>query len=66
MNLQKELQIYYTAGIQLLLNGCPSCPQEIARACGVEEESNYMRDYIQDDSERLRGIGFDRISDIDM
>jgi len=62
--LKKELQEYRKAGIQLQLNGKPSDPQKIAKACSVEEENNYMRDYIRDESDKLRIIGFDRIKDI--
>lgn len=47
-----------------MLNGQPSSPQEIAKTCSVEEENNYMRDYIRDDiSDELKVIGFDRVKD---
>jgi hypothetical protein len=59
------LQQYRKAGIRLLLNGKPSSPEEIAKACTVGERKAYMRDYIQDDSDELWGIGFDLVKDLD-
>ena len=59
------MQQYRKAGIRLLLNGKPSSPEEIAKACTVGEREAYMRDYIQDDSDELWGIGFDLVKDLD-
>lgn len=63
--LCEELQLYQAAGIELLLEGRPSCPEEIAKACMIGEEKSYMRDYIQGDSDEIIGIGFNGIKDID-
>lgn len=60
-----ELSQYQKAGVKLLLNGQLSSPKEIAKACTVEEERTYMRDYIQGEQDELLGIGFDWIRDID-
>lgn len=48
-----------------MLDGRPSCPQEIAKACSMAEENNYMRDYIRDDSDKIKMIGFDQVKDIE-
>lgn len=61
--MQKELKAYEKAGLQLLLDGRPSSVKEIARACTVKEEANYMRDYIRDDEEEIVGISFDLIKE---
>lgn len=44
-----------------MLNGKKSDPKSIVHACMVEEESSYMRDYIQDENNEVIGIGFDRV-----
>ncbi len=59
--LHKELKAYEKAGLKLLLDGQPSSVKEIARACTVKEEANYMRDYIRDDEEQIIGISFDLV-----
>lgn len=63
--LYEELLLYQEAGIELLLEGHPSCPEEIARAGMIGEEQTYMRDYIQGDSNEIIGIGFNGIKDIE-
>lgn len=60
-NLYQELKEYEKAGISLWLNGLPSTPKEIARACSIGEECRYMRDYIRDEEEEVLGIGFDKV-----
>jgi len=62
--LCKELQQYKKSGIELLLNGQPSTPEEIAKACIIKEESKFMRDYIRGESDQILGIGFDFVKDI--
>lgn len=59
--LCKELQGYCREGIRLWLNGRPSNPRQIARACSTGEECDYMRDYIRNEKDEIVGIGFDRI-----
>lgn len=60
-NLCRELQEYEKAGISLWLNGMPSTPKEIAKACTIGEEDRYMRDYMRDEEDGIKGIGFDKI-----
>lgn len=62
--LRKELQKYEKEGIRLLLDGHPSSPEEIARVCTLRESGSYMRDYIRDDKDVIREIGFDCVKDI--
>ncbi|MDO5423405.1 MAG: hypothetical protein Q4F41_06735 [Eubacteriales bacterium] len=59
--LCQELQCYYQEGLRLWLNGRPSNPRQIARACATGEECSYMRDYVQDDEDEIIGIGFDHV-----
>lgn len=58
-NLRTELKRYKRRGIRLLLNGYESTPRAIEKACTVEEEKVYMRDYIQDEKGRVSKISFD-------
>ncbi len=59
--LFRELKQYEEAGFSLLLEGEPSGPEEIARACLLEEDCGYMRDFISDEESRIKGISFTRI-----
>jgi len=60
--LLRELLIYQSRRIMLLLNGRQSTPYEITHACMVAEEGGgYMRDYIGDDNGKLIQISFDKI-----
>lgn len=62
-NLHQELKIYHREGIPLLLNGRRTTAKQIEKACQIAERGEYMRDYIQDDQGRLRGLSFDFIED---
>lgn len=46
-----------------MLNGKKSDPKDIVQACILEEESSYMRDYIQDENNEVIGVGFDRVKE---
>lgn len=59
--MKKELDNYVREGKYLLLNGKKSDPKSILHACMIQEESNYMRDYIQDENDKIVGIGFDYV-----
>ncbi|MBS5214812.1 MAG: hypothetical protein KHY79_03150 [Clostridiales bacterium] len=59
--LKKELDHYIREGKYLMLNGKQSDPKSIIQACMLEEESSYMRDYIQDENNHVIGVGFDRV-----
>jgi len=60
-----ELKQYKESGIGLLLDGQPSSPKKIAKACQVNETSTYMRDYISDDSDEVHAIAFVRVKSMD-
>ena len=59
--LYQELERYDEAGVSLWLDGKPSDPESIARACTAREENNYMRDYYSNERNEIYGIGFDKI-----
>ena len=59
--LRKELEIYREKGVSLYLNGEPSTPKKIAKACQIAEDGVYMRDYTEDENGRIARVDFDRI-----
>ena len=62
---KKEIKrlTYRREGIPLLLNGRQTTAKRIEEACQIAETGGYMRDYIQDDQGKLRGLSFDLIKD---
>ena len=42
--LKSELKLYRRQGVELYLDGSPSKPKTIARACMIAEDGCYMRD----------------------
>lgn len=60
-SLREELQTYHSAGVSLWLDGRPSTPKKIAKACCLREDSTYMRDYIQNEKNQITDIAFDFI-----
>ena len=61
--LIQELREYEREGTSLYLEGKRSRPEEIASACMLAEETNYMRDFIGDEDQRIRKINFIRIKE---
>lgn len=59
--LKKELKEYRSQGIPLYLNGKPSSPKSIAKACQIAEGGGYMRDYVEDEKGRIARVDFDFI-----
>lgn len=59
--LRKELKTYRRSGVELFLNGEPSTPKHIARACRIAEGGGYMRDYTEDETGRIAKLNFDLI-----
>ena len=57
-DLEKELKGYRDAGISLHLNGRPSTPQAIARACQIAEDGGYMRDYSVGEQGAIADVNF--------
>lgn len=62
-SLHCELEKYRDKGILLLLNGRESTPKRIEKAYRIAEEGEYMRDYIQDEEGKLKGVSFDFVRD---
>lgn len=56
--------MYARQGISLCLDGEPSTPKKIARACSVAEEGMYMRDYVQNERGELEKLEFDLIKEV--
>lgn len=59
--LKKELKVYQKSGIQLFMDGKPSTPKDIAKACLIAEGGGYMRDYTEDETGRIARVDFDLI-----
>lgn len=56
--LKKELKSYRDKGIALYLDGEPSSPKSIARACTLAEGGGYMRDYTEDETGHIARVDF--------
>lgn len=61
--LRYELEAYSSQGIQLFLNGRKSTPKRIEKAQRIAEDGEYMRDYIQDENGKIKGLSFDFVKD---
>ena len=57
----KELELYRENGVSLYLNGAPSTPKKIAKACQIAENGVYMRDYTEDEDGHIACVSFDLI-----
>lgn len=57
--LKRELETYRSQGIPLYLDGEPSTPKTIAKACQVAENGAYMRDYTEDEAGHIACVSFD-------
>lgn len=60
--LQTELRKYQKLGIALFLDGQPSSPKNIARACTIAEGGGYMRDYTEDEKGRIAKVEFNFVN----
>ena len=61
--LRKELEDFRKLGIALYLDGKPSTPKTIAKACTFAEGGGYMRDYTEDEKGRIARVSFDFVSE---
>ena len=59
--LRRELKLYRENGVSLYLNGEPSTPKKIAKACQIAEDGVYMRDYTEDEEGHIACVSFDLI-----
>ena len=57
--LRRELKLYRENGVSLYLNGEPSTPKKIAKACQIAEDGVYMRDYTEDEEGHIACVSFD-------
>ena len=62
--LRRELELYRDKGISLYLDGSPSTPKKIAKACQIAEDGGYMRDYTEDEEGHIACVSFDFIRNI--
>jgi hypothetical protein len=61
--LKQELKLYEEQGIALYLNGEPSSPKSIAKACQIAEGGGYMRDYTEDEAGHIARVDFDFVGE---
>mgnify|MGYP004513107883 FL=1 len=62
--LKDELKDYQKQGVRLFLNGNPSTPKCIAKACMIAEDGGYMRDYTADEEGRIVKVNFEHIREL--
>ena len=60
-SIRRELESYRDKGIELYLDGIPSTPKKIAKACQIAEDGVYMRDYTEDEEGHIACVSFDFI-----
>ncbi len=48
-------------GISLFISGQKATPEEVVSSVMLNEESDYMADFVQDENGRLQQICYDRI-----
>lgn len=60
-SIRRELESYRDKGIELYLDGIPSTPKKIAKACQIAENGVYMRDYTEDEDGHIACVSFDLI-----
>ena len=61
--LKRELKLYRSQGVALFLDGEPSTPKSIAKACTFAEGGGYMRDYTEDKPGHIACVNFDFVRD---
>lgn len=59
-----ELERYENYGVSMKLNGYPASPMQIVTAHMAKEDSNYMRDYVWDESGHVKELTFHDITEI--
>lgn len=58
---EKRLGTMKRQGVSLYLEGRPSTPGEIVKAC-VKEESSYMADFVLDEKGLLKELRYDKVT----
>ncbi len=66
MNVQllEELNKLHGKGVKITLEGYEVCPIRVIDEFLVSEESNYMRDYILDETGKVIELGFYKIKNL--
>ncbi|MDO4518875.1 MAG: hypothetical protein Q4B47_01050 [Eubacteriales bacterium] len=62
--IKKELESYREQNVDLFLNGHPSSPSDIAKACQLAEGGVYMRDYTEDQQGKIVCVNFDFVDKV--
>lgn len=58
-----ELEMYEHYGVSMKLDDYPASPMQIVTAHMVQENSNYMRDYVYDEKGYLKELDFHNIQE---
>ena len=58
-SIRRELESYRDKGIELYLDGIPSTPKKIAKACQIAEDGGYMWDYTEDEDGNIACVSYD-------
>lgn len=56
-----ELESIQNRGVMIFLDGIPSNPQNVINVLYVNEERNFMRDYVTDEKGVWRELRFDSV-----
>ncbi len=59
--MYSELEMYEHFGVSMKLDDYPASPMQIVSALMVQENSNYMRDYVYDEQGYLKELDFHNI-----
>jgi hypothetical protein len=60
-NFYAELEQYERSGISMKLDNYPASPMQIVSAHMVKEDHTYMRDYVVDESGRVKELAFHNV-----
>lgn len=64
VQLQKELDTLKERGVKITLEGNEVNPTTVVNKLCINEESNYMRDYILDENGKLIELGFYNVKSV--
>ena len=63
IELKKRLKLIHERGVNLYMDGEPASPEEIARKFFVNEDADYMPDFVTDDNGALTEVRYDKVKD---
>lgn len=61
LKMLNQLSCYEKQGVTIWLDGIQCSPLQVVETCMIKEGSDYMPDYVQDDSGNLFQLRYDRI-----